>query len=269
MRFNFLLSSTIVAASAALLACADSTKAPAGRPVSVSFSTAASGGASRSLSFDGGASRSTTTVGSDVLEITKAQIVVARLELEREGANCGSQSAAGDDDVDDHECSELTLAPTVVDLPVDNAVVAALNVSIPEGTYSALEAKIRPVRAGDDRGKGSAAFLRDHPELAGVSVRVVGKFNGKDFAYSGTPRVEFETAFNPPLVVDTKPVNITVNVNTAKWFVTPSGSLIDPSTANAGGANEQLVRANIMRSFRAFRDRDRKGHDDDDRGGRS
>jgi hypothetical protein len=55
-------------------------------------------------------------------------------------------------------------------------------------------------------------------------------------------------------------------VDLTNWFKTSSGALIDPATANAGGANAELVSANIARSFVAFRDDDRDGRDDDGEG---
>jgi hypothetical protein len=47
------------------------------------------------------------------------------------------------------------------------------------------------------------------------------------------------------------------------WFLNGgSGALVDPGTANPGGANENLVKNNIKNSIKAFRDRD-----DDERNG--
>ena len=264
MHLRSFATAALLAASAVLAACTDSTRAAGGRPVSVSFATAAMPGASFSLASAPGLSRSVTaTSGANTLIINSAQLVVARMELERAPGSCGSSSAAGDDEsIDENECGELELAPTVVDLPVDAAVVSVLNVMIPAGSYSALSAKIRPIRADGDHGKGSAAFLAAHPELAGASVIVKGKYNTVDFTYIGTPRAEFETSFHPPLVVDAKPVNVTVNVNLASWFM-DGMTLIDPSTANAGGVNERKVADNIKRSFRAFHDDNHDGKDDD------
>jgi hypothetical protein len=233
--------------------------------VSISFSTAPASGATLSLSPEPGLSRSVTaTSGSNTLVVTKAQLVVARMELERDGASCASTAAAGDDEVDEHECAELALAPSVVDLPVDASVVGALQLAIPAGTYRALEAKVRAIRADDDHGKGSAAFLAAHPELAGVSVRVEGTYNGTAFVYTGSPRAEFETQFNPALAVDAAPVNLTVHVDVSSWFKDASGALIDPSTATTGGANAGTVADNISRSFRAFHDDDRDNRSDED-----
>ena len=139
----------IVATSLGLAACADTTRPGAEMPMSVSFSTGATAGASFSRSAVSPSFDVTTTQGTNTLVITKAQLVVARMELAQVGATCSSTEAAGDDERDDHErseCAELTLTPTIVDLPVNDAVVSTLAVTIPAGTYTALEAKIRAIR---------------------------------------------------------------------------------------------------------------------------
>lgn len=268
MQPNIRTIATSLCLGAALTACAADSTSPAAsgrQPMTVSFSTAATSGPSASVAGLGGSTRSiTATSGTDVLIITKAQLVLARVELQQVGATCTSAATAGDDNHgDENKCAELELAPTVVDLPVGTAVAAALNVTVPAGTYSALEAKIRPVNANQEHdGAGSAAFLSAHPELAGVSVRVEGTFNGTAFTYTGAPRAELESVFNPPMAVTDKGANITVHADLATWFKTSSGTLIDPTTANAGGTNASLVAANIQKSFRAFRDDNHDGHDD-------
>ena len=261
-----------LSAGAALAACAGDSTGPgaSGRmPMSVSFTTAKASGTAASLSDLGGSTRSiTTTSGTDVLVITKAQLVLARIELQRVGGTCVSTAAAGDDERGDDNCAELELAPSVVDLPVSGTIATALNVTVPAGTYSAMEAKIRPVEANKGSARaGSAAFLAAHPELAGASVRVEGTFNGKAFTYMGAPRAELESVFNPPLAVTDKGANITVQVDLAAWFKTSAGALINPETANAGGTSANLVAENIRRSFKAFHDDDRNGRDDDEQGG--
>jgi hypothetical protein len=262
----------LLGAAASVAACADSTKPGASMPMSLSFTTASSAGASASRSPVSPLFDVTTTEGANTLVITKAQVVVARAELQQSGATCAGEADAGDDNANEPngasndgehaDCEALELAPGVVDLPVTSAVVNKLNVTVPAGTYSALEAKIRPVRA--NRGQGSAAFLTANPTFAGTSVRVEGTYNGTPFVYTGSPEANLETVFSPPLVVDASPVNLTVNVDLSTWFRSASGALIDPATANAGGANAAVVASNIRRSFRAFRDDDRNGHDDSD-----
>ncbi len=261
----------LLGAAVSMAACADSIKPGASTPLSLSFATAPSTGASASLSPASPQFDVTTTEGANTLVITKAQVVVARAELQLSGATCASEADAGDDateanganrDGEHTDCESLELAPSVVDVPVTSAVVSTLNVMIPAGTYSALEAKIRPVRANS--GHGSAAFLTANPTFAGVSVRVEGTYNGTTFVYTGTPEAKLEIEFSPPMVVGASPLNLTVNVDISTWFRSASGALIDPATANASGANAEVVASNIRRSFRAFRDDDRNGHDDID-----
>ena len=259
-------------AGAALAACAGDSTGPgaSGRmPVSVSFTTAKTSGAAASLSDLGGSTGSfAATSGADVIVISKVQLVLARIELERVGATCASTAAAGDDRNDDN-CAELELAPRVVDIAANGAITTALDATVPAGTYAALEAKIRPVEANRERdGVGSAAFLAANPQFAGVSVRVEGTFNGKPFTYMGAPRAELERVFSPPLTVTDKGANITVQVDLASWFKTSAGALINPETANAGGTSANLVAENIRRSFKAFHDDDRNGRDDDEPGNR-
>ncbi len=266
MRLDTRLIAVAVAASAGLAACGDSTAPAAGQPMTVSFSTAAEAGSSASLaSLEGG-----TAAATDSIRITKAQIVVSRIELQRSGASCTGAGVAGDDDSDkgdDTECPKLELSPVVVDLPVDASVVSKLKMSIPSGNYSSLEAKIGPVKS--NKGQGSSAFLAKYPDLVDVSVRVEGTFNGKAFTYRGSPRVELKNKFDPPIVVDSGGINLTINVDLRSWFRNRSGGYVDPSTASVNGSTAALVADNIRRSFKAFRDDNRNGRDDrDERGHR-
>jgi len=254
---------TLLGVGASLTACAADSTGPRSAAGSVSLSFSASGARTSSSSATVGATPSSLLASSssvDALVITKAQLVLARLELQRSGATCTSATEAGDDNPTSTEsCEELELDPAAIDLPVDGAVVSALNVAAPAGSYSALEAKIRPV---DARRRGAAGFLSAHPELAGTSVRVEGTFNGTPFTYTGAVRAELESVFDPPLVSDATGINVTVKVDLTNWFRTSSGQLIDPATANSGGVNASLVASNIARSFSAFRDDDHNGRDD-------
>ena len=249
---------------ASLVACsADSTSPNNSAAGSVSLSFSATGASTSSTSLSGG-TLSGALVGSsstDVLVITKAQLVLAELELQRAGGSCADSGSSSTD-----SCEELELAPTMIDLPVSGNVVGALSVPVPAGSYSALEAKITLADTGR---RGGAALIAAHPELRGASVRVEGTFNGQAFVYTGATRAQIESRFDPPLVADGSGINVTVTVDLTTWFKTSSGALVDPSTANAGGPNAELVSTNIARSFVAFRDDDRDGRDDDgERSGR-
>ena len=258
----------LLAAATSLAACAESTTPGASVPLSLSFSSAPGTGATLSRAPGSASFDVSATQGANTLVISKAQLVVARLELQQSGASCAGTADAGDTDGEhsnsDADCEELELAPSVIDLPVTDAIVSKLAIMIPAGTYSALEAKIRPIRGDGEHGRGSTAFLTANPSFANVSVRVEGTYNTKPFVYTGSPRLELETTFSPALVADASPVNLTMSVDLSSWFRAKDLTLIDPATANAGGANAELVASNIRRSFRAFRDDDRNGHDDQD-----
>src|SRR5690348_7375306 len=88
------------------LACADGTGPAASRPMTVSFTTASSTAASfsrtpTSASFD--ATTPATTPAPSPLVITKAQLVLARIEMQQVGASCTSTTTSGDDDAQHEE----------------------------------------------------------------------------------------------------------------------------------------------------------------------
>ncbi|MEP7066668.1 MAG: hypothetical protein ABI889_11585 [Gemmatimonadota bacterium] len=198
----------------------------------------------------------TSPGGTHTLVITSAAVSLARLEL----ATVDSAGCAEDDhsDHDDDRCHQLQTAPLLVDLPTDNSVVSMLSLDLPAGTYQALEAKIRAVRSDDN---GGAAFLTAHPEFANASVRVTGTFDGTPFTYTGSPNASLELVFDPPITVGSSATTVTVHVSIDRWFTDRSGNLIDPASANANGANEQVVNDNIRRSFHAFEDNEHQGDD--------
>ena len=256
-----LLPAFALGASTLLGACSDSNGPGngSGTNLSIAVATLAAGSTVR---ISGGAPSNslerhvTTPGGTHTLVISSAAIVLSRLEL----ATVDSAGCADDDhpEHDDDRCHELDAGAMLVDLPTDNSVVSVLSLQLPAGTYKALEAKIRPVRTDDT---GGSAFLTAHPELANASVRVEGTFDGAPFTYTGSPNASLELRFDPPITVGSTTTNVTVHVSIDRWFMDGSGSLIDPATANAGGANEQLVRDNVRRSFHAFEDNEHHGDD--------
>jgi hypothetical protein len=211
------------------------------------------GGGSPTVSFE---RHVTSAGGTHSLVINSAAISLSRMEL----ATVDSAGCAEDDhpEHDDDRCHELDAGAMLVDLPTDNSVVSVLSLQLPAGTYKALEAKIRPVRTDDS---GGSAFLSAHPEFANASVRVEGTFDGTPFTYTGSPNASLELSFDPPITVGSSATTVTVHVSIDRWFMDGSGNLIDPATANAGGANEQLVRDNVRRSFHAFEDNEHHGDD--------
>lgn len=214
--------------------------------------------------------------GADTIVIRSVDLVVRKIELKPvEVAACeqdGQHDDAADDDdsmsdTDSEGCEEIKAGPVLVPLPLGAAAVEALvSISAPAGQYDELEFKIHaPVLPRD------SAFLRTSPDFAGVSIRVTGTFRHAGsapttFTYESNLEAEQEVRIDPPLEVGAgTEASVTLRFDVSGWFAGVGGAgLVDPGTAGAGGANEELVRVNIQRSIHAFEDRDHDGHDDDD-----
>jgi hypothetical protein len=233
-----------------LAACADSTGIGGARPVSLSFSTL-------SMSPAPAAAARYALVGTaDPLVITKAQLVFSKSELERAGVTC-----VGTVELDDDSCPDMKMGPMLVTLPLDGTVKTELTVSIPAGSYDEYESDIDAIKSETEgQGNDAAAFLAANPQFRGVSIRVEGTYNGTPFVYTTDVETGLKLAFTPALTVDGAANNLTVHVDIPSWFRNGTTS-IDPVSANAGGANKQIVDDNIKRSFKVFEDDDRDGHE--------
>lgn len=239
-------------------ACSDSISPGSDRTVSLSFSTRPETGA---LLNQSGMLDDTITSGSDVLIITSAQVVLREIELKRQNDDLCEQGA-GDDD----GCEEFETGPMLVDLPLNAGAVTDITIAADTGTYDEIDFEVhKPEDGGDD---ADAAFLADHPEFDGVSIRVEGTYNGVAFVYTTDLDVEQENELVPPLVItDTNGTNVTLRVDISTWFRNAGGALVNPDTGNKGGANESIVKENIKTSFHAFEDEDRDGDESDESGG--
>jgi hypothetical protein len=196
--------------------------------------------------------------GANSLTISKAQIVLSRIKLSPSGGATCSETTEDKDD-----CDELEAGPALVDLPVDGTTKVVLDALVPAGTYDGLSAKIDAVHADEDE-PGVNAFLTAHPDWKGVSVKVTGVFTDASktdhsFTFSSEVDAHVHARFQPPVKVDNTTSNLTINANVASWFTGATGAAIDPTNA----ANQETIERNIENSFRAFRDDDRDGKDDD------
>jgi hypothetical protein len=55
-------------------------------------------------------------------------------------------------------------------------------------------------------------------------------------------------------------INVTLRVDISTWFLNDTQTaLVDPASANNGGANQSIVANNIQNSFKAFEDDNRDG----------
>ena len=212
-----------------------------------------------------------TDASGNTLTFDKVEMVLREIELKRADRDvvCGADDSNSDDDGNDDssddasadDCEELEFGPVLFDLDLGGGATQAFTVEVAAGTYDKLEFEIH--KPEDDGDAADAAFLAAHPEFRDVSIRVSGSYNGTPFTYVTDLGEEQEQALVPPLSVATAAAtDLTLFVDVNGWFRTGAGTLIDPASANDGGANESLVENNIENSIDAFEDGDHDGHDD-------
>jgi hypothetical protein len=263
----------VVIGLAAVTACVDGGPSATGRVVvGVATDASAAGTTGEGPLF----ADTYTDLAGNTLVIDSVAVVVRKLKLEggpsstcnsdegegeheMENDSLNSESASVDHDDGEEECGELKLGPFLVDLPLNGGVEHQFTVTVDTGTYTEVKFQIHK-----PEGSADVAFLAQHPEYAGVSIRVIGNYNGTPFVYTTGVTDEQEVEFEPPLVVTEGTTNFTLLVDLSGWFRTGAGVLVDPATALGDGVNATLVHQNIIRSFHGFEDDDHDGHDDHD-----
>lgn len=185
--------------------------------------------------------------GANSITITKAQIVLGRIEVEP-GATTSACSGTESDG-----CPELKLDPVLVDLPLDGTTKTDFGASIPAGSYRGVELKVRPVSSSDP---GGAAFLAANPSFSNVSVHVEGTYNGQPFSYNSSLDVGIEMELSTPITLTSgSGSNLTLFIDVASWFADSSGNAIDPTNSQ----NASTIDNQIKQSFNVFEDDDRNG----------
>ena len=267
-----------LAALTALAACSGSTAGPS-TGTQVTFNLATTNTALGAIRGD-----TIPTTGTDTLVIDSVQVVLRDIKFQRSNEDVcdqedslesgalrfasahdgdGNGGNSGDDGNDGHHdgCESFNAGPYLLNLPLGGGVARGFSVAVDTGSYDQLRIKIhKPENNGDAK---DVAFLAAQPDLAGVSIRAFGTFNGGAFDFTTDLDAEQHMDLIPPVVVtdSTTNVDLTINVDISTWFSDGAGGVVDPNTANHGGANDNLVKDNIKDSFRAFRDEDRDGHD--------
>lgn len=190
------------------------------------------------------------TDASSTLTLTQVELVMREIELEKVDDDSCDDAFEGDD-----ECEEFETGPRVFNAPVDGSTEPVLSLNdVPEGLYDELEVEIHKV--SDD--PEDASLLAARPDLADVSIRIEGDFDGAPFTFTTGVEEEFEFEFSPPLDPSAGPINVTLSIDVESWFRSLDGSLLDPSDE----ANRSRIETNIEQSFEAFEDNDGDGHDD-------
>lgn len=227
-------------------ACDDGT-GPTQGTVSLSLTIPTSGGAAAMTSpalFD-----LVYTDAASTLTLTGVELVMREIELEKVDDESCDTGFEGEDN-----CEEFETGPRVFELPMDGSTDAVLTISdVPAGLYDELEIEIHKV--SDD--PEDTALLAARPDLADVSIRVEGSFDGTPFVFTTGVEEEFEFELLPPLDPSAGPVNVTLSIDVESWF--RSGvDLLDP----ADEQNRSQIENNIQQSFEAFEDDDGDGEDD-------
>lgn len=185
--------------------------------------------------------------GANTITITRAQVVLGRIEVEPGTATTTCSGTETDN------CPELKLDPVLVDLPLDGATKTDFAASVPAGTYRGIELKIRPVNSSDP---GGAAFLAANPGFSNVSVHVEGTYNGQLFSYNSSLDAGIEMELSAPMTLTSgNGSNLTLLIDVASWFQDSSGNAIDPTSS----ANASTIENAIKQSFKVFEDDDKNG----------
>ena len=246
------------AAAFVLAACSDNTGPTPSGSVGVGFQIARP---APSLLLSGDALQGASAVeataegleitrGSDVLVITKAQLVVKDIKLGNAGCD------EGDNDAD---CQTLHIGPYLVDVPMNGTDGARATVPVIEGSYSKVRLTLHKVTSNDS---ADAAFRAANPDFRDISIRLEGTYNGTPFVFVNDVNAKLDVPLPETLEVDEEGGDVTVTVDFASWFANPQGGLYSPVLANSPGNTRAQVQNNIRSAFRAFRDNNRDGRVD-------
>ncbi len=190
------------------------------------------------------------TDGTTTLTLTKVELVMREIELEKVDDDSCDDLFEGED-----ECEEFETGPRVFALPMDGSTDAVLTISdVPPGLYDELEIEIHKL----SNDSGDAALMDARPDLADVSIRVEGELDGVPFVFTTGVEEEFEFVLAPPIDPSAGPVNVTLSIDVESWFMAGDGSVLDP----ADEANRSEIENNIQQSYEAFEDHDGDGEHD-------
>ena len=290
----------LVAGAMALAACGEGTGPNATGRVGVGFQLATTAASASMMSANGStvtggtpASQVATTPtglsiksGTDEILVTKAQIVVKDVKLKTTSAICtdddddddddksssasssssssrgnsGRSSSSRDDDDDDDDCPTVRVGPYLVDVPVSGADGGRVAVDVPEGTYSSVRLSIHKVSSSDS---ADLAFRQANPDFRGISIRLEGTYNGARFTFTHDVNAKIDVPLTAPLTIGAGGDDVTVTIDMKDWFVKPNGGLYSPAEGNTPGMVRAKIQNNIRNAFRAFRDRNKDGEEDD------
>ncbi len=191
-------------------------------------------------------------LGTDQICVTRVDLVLRKIELKR------LEVTACDAVPDNDDCEEFESGPILATLPPFGVTQVTVK-DAPNGTYDKFEFEIHKPDPSND-----GLFIGTLPQgfPSGVSIRVQGFYNAnaQPFDFQSDLDVGMEVTLNTPLTVSGGTANVDLQIDLSGWFKNGAGTgLVDPASANKGGANESVVANNIQNSFKAFEDDNKDG----------
>lgn len=228
------------------IACSDSSSPSGTRPVKVSFSRSAPSGAA-------GIASASVQSGADVIVVDSVKLTLEDIDLERttQSVDCSTGSASQD-------CSDYFPGPYLVRLNLAGGTTQGPTLNAALGSYDTVSFDISVPDGGD---LAQRAYAAAHPEMANVSVRAYGTFNGAAFDFALNLTGDQEVAVKPVLEVTGAPKSfgILLNFDVSNWFRNPStGALINPNAVCALGQScveRSIIEANVERTIESYSNR--------------
>jgi len=153
---------------------------------------------------------------------------------------------------DDHALRSGPLLVDAAGADLSGAVKQLLSAAVPAGSYRKLKLDVHRVTPAE----ASAAPGLDALASRGASVLIDGSIDGQPFSFASSLEAELE--LETPFTVGGGATNLTLQIDSSKWFVAADGSRLDPRAE----ANRLAIEANIRGSLEAFEDDDHDGEDD-------
>jgi|GEM_PF-783189 len=208
-----------------------------------------------------------TMQATDSVSLDNIKLLVRKLELESEGEyhddSDDSTEVQDEEGEDDDEGEEFELKNQIFDLPLDGSKVSVSTQEVPSGTYDDVELKIGPAEAGS--GLEDSDLIEGDADSLRYSMAISGTYGDSAFTFKTHKYFKIEMEIDPPVEVtdSTGAVDIDLQIDPSGWFKDQeTGDYLDPSDP----ANQDLIEANIARSFKAecHRDGDDEGWHEED-----
>src|SRR5262249_6840867 len=149
-------------------------------------------------------------------------------------------SASGNSSDGGVQGEDVVSGPYLIDLSgsaLESGLTQVFNVEARPGTYEEIRFKINKLSGEDPQ----------FPGMAGLSINLDGTFNGATFNW--TSSLDEEQRKEGTFVLqDGASNNVTLTIDTTKWFVDRNGAPIDPRDES----KRSIVEDNIKASIDAF-----------------